>query len=223
LELPEEPALYPLRVAEAGCFEAVTITADDAERAQRYQASLSRETLKASASDMQGYLRSLGMQLVWARFDKPGLQRIVQLINKTNQFNLTTRRYTEAEVAELLADDQALTLQLRLLDCYGDNGIIGIVIGKRVDAETMELDTWLMSCRVLGRGVEQATMNIVAEEARRLGVQRLIGTYLPTAKNGMVKDHYANLGFTAEDFAIANGTRWLLHVDGYVSRDSEAW
>ena len=219
LELPEEPALYPRRIAEAGCFEAVTITADDAVRAQQYQAALSRETLKASASDMQGYLRSLGMELVWAPFDKPSLQRIVQLINKTNQFNLTTRRYTEPEVAALLADGEALTLQLRLIDCYGDNGIIGIVIGRRVDAADMEMDTWLMSCRVLGRGVERATMNIVAEEASRLGVRRLIGTYLPTAKNGMVKDHYASLGFQAADFAIANGTRWLLDVGGYVSSE----
>ena len=217
LELPEEPALYPRRLAESGCFEAVTITADDAARAQHYQASLSRETLKASASDMQGYLRSLGMELVWAPFDRPGLQRIVQLINKTNQFNLTTRRYTEPEVEALLTDADAMTLQIRLLDCYGDNGIIGIVIGRRVEAECMELDAWLMSCRVLGRGVELATMNVVVEEARRLGVRRLIGTYLPTARNGMVKGHYASLGFQAVDFAIAKDSRWLLDVNGYVS------
>lgn len=219
LELPEEPALYPRRLAEAGCFEAVTLTADDAARAQHYQASLSRETLKSSASDMPAYLRSLGMELVWAPFDPPGLQRIVQLINKTNQFNLTTRRYTEPEIAALLTDAGAWTLQLRLLDCYGDNGIIGIVIGRRVEAAAMELDSWLMSCRVLGRGVEQATLNIIVEEARRLGVRTLAGTYLPTARNGIVKGHYASLGFQAADFAFANASRWLLDVESYVSSE----
>ena len=221
-ELPDEPALYPRRLAEAGYFEAVSITDDDAGRTHQYQASLARETLRATSSDLEGYLRSLQMELVWAPFDHAGLQRIVQLINKTNQFNLTSRRYTEAEVAALMGDLQVLTLQIRLLDRYGDNGIIGIVIGRRTDAsapDEIELDSWLMSCRVLGRGVEKATLAVVAEEARRLGVRRLRGIYCPSSKNGMVKDHYPGLGFQAEGTADTSVQQWTLELDTFASHE----
>jgi len=221
-ELPDEPALYPRRLVEAGYFEAVSITDDDAGRTRQYQASLARETLRASSSDLQGYLRSLEMELVWAPFDHAGLQRIVQLINKTNQFNLTSRRYTEAEVAALMGDLQVLTLQIRLLDRYGDNGIIGVVIGRRSDADApdeIELDSWLMSCRVLGRGVEKATLAVIAEEARRLGVRRLRGVYCPTSKNGMVKDHYPSLGFQAEGTSDTSTQQWTLELDTFASHE----
>ena len=146
-------------------------------------------------TDLDGYLRDLEMRLLWRRFDSVGLQRTVQLINKTNQFNLTTRRVTEEQVLAIMDDEAAFGLQLRLLDRFGDNGVIAIVIGRR-QAEALVIDTWLMSCRVLGRTVEQATLGLIAAEARRLGCTRLVGEYVPTAKNGMVRDHYARLGFT---------------------------
>src|SRR6202035_4416394 len=113
------------------------------------------------------YLRSLEMSLTWRRFDQIGLQRTVQLINKTNQFNLTTRRYTEDDVLGIMRDNRAFGLQLRLLDRFGDNGIISIVIGKMQDDDELLIDTWLMSCRVLGRQVEPTTLNLVAEQAGR--------------------------------------------------------
>ena len=147
------------------------------------------------------------MELHWAPFDSVGLQRIVQLVNKTNQFNLTTRRYTEAAVQTIMNTPGALTLQLRLTDQFGDNGIIGIVIGKP-QADEMYLDTWLMSCRVLGRQVEEATMNLVAQRALELGAKRLIGEYLPTKKNGMVRDHYRKLGFASVELADSGASRW---------------
>lgn len=211
-ELPDEPALYPQRLAEASYFETLWVTEDDMQRARQYQENLARESLRASATDMESYLRSLEMELSWASFDRIGLTRITQLINKTNQFNLTTRRYTEDEVAALIENPLALTLQLRLVDRFGDNGIIGIVIGLK-NGDTIDLDTWLMSCRVLGRGVEKATLNLVMEEARRLGAQRLRGTYLPTVKNGMVKTHYPGLGFRPTTSAIPNGEQWILELD----------
>jgi FkbH-like protein len=124
--------------------------------------------------------------------------RVVQLINKTNQFNLTTRRYSDAEVGAAMADPRVLTLQLRLADRFGDNGIIALLIGRFVgDSALVEIDSWLMSCRVLGRGVEAAALSLLVEAARKAGAEALIGRYSPTPKNGMVADHYARLGFAA--------------------------
>ena len=193
-EVPEDPALVAQCLADAGYFESVAITADDRERSRQYQLNHERRALAASATDMDGYLRGLGMRLQWSRFDSVGLQRTVQLINKTNQFNLTTRRYSESDVRAVMDDAQAFGVQLRLLDRFGDNGIIAIVIGRLRDEE-LHIDTWLMSCRVLGRQVEHATLGIVAAEGLRLGARALIGDYAPTAKNGMVREHYGKLGF----------------------------
>lgn len=197
-EVPEDPALVPQCLADAGYFEAIAVTADDLERTKQYQLNRERQSLAESATDMESYLRGLAMRLQWSRFDSVGLARTVQLINKTNQFNLTTRRYTEADVRAVMDDPTCFGLQLRLLDRFGDNGIIAIVIGRRV-GEAVDLDTWLMSCRVLGRQVEQATLHLVAQEARRLEAHSLVGTYLPTSKNGMVREHYEKLGFTLLD------------------------
>jgi FkbH-like protein len=215
-ELPEDVAYYADAVADAGYFEALKVTREDFERGGQYQANLARETLRASHTDLDGYLRTLNMELRWQPFDSVGLQRIVQLINKTNQFNLTTRRYTENEVIEVMGTPGALTLQLRLLDHFGDNGIIGIVIGKPEPGEALRLDTWLMSCRVLGRQVEEATMNLVADQAIRLGAKSLLGEYLPTQKNGMVKDHYRKLGFEEIDNGPAGASRWRADLAAYV-------
>ncbi len=218
-ELPEDPALYSRCIADAGYFESVQLTPEDFERGQQYQANMARESLRASHTDLKGYLRSLQMELIHQPFDRIGLKRIVQLINKTNQFNLTTRRYTEDDVLAFMGDPKSLTLQLRLVDQFGDNGIIGIVIGLPQDS-SLRLDTWLMSCRVLGRQVEETTLNLVAAEAVKLGFRSLIGEYLPTKKNGMVRDHYAKLGFSALPPSSEGATAWQLDLDAYQPFDS---
>ncbi len=218
-ELPEDPAFYARCIADAGYFEALRVTAEDFERGGQYRANIAREQLRASHTDLDGYLRSLNMELRWQPFDRLGLKRIVQLINKTNQFNLTTRRYTESHVLAIMNTPGSLTLQLRLLDSFGDNGIIGIVIGKPVDG-SIWLDTWLMSCRVLGRQVEEATMNLVAAEARRLGASRLVGEYLPTKKNDMVREHYRKLKFTIIESRDDGATVWGLGVPDYEPFDT---
>ena len=215
-ELPEDPSHYPEIIAAAGYFESLHLTQDDLARAEQYQANLQREELKASSTDLEGYLRSLEMELQWSAFDMVGLQRIVQLINKTNQFNLTTRRYTEAEVLQAMKNPRAFTLQLRLVDRLGDNGIIGIVIGEVDPAGTAVLDTWLMSCRVLGRGVEQATLGLICNQAKRLDAGELIGEYRPTPKNTMVKEHYAKMGFIKLMDLDDGGTRWKLPLKQFV-------
>jgi len=195
-ELPEdEPALVPGILAAAGYFESIGITPEDLERTMQYQENRARAELQANTGDLEIYLQALDMRLVWNRFDRLGRQRIVQLINKTNQFNLTTRRHTEADVEAIIADPNSFGLQIRLLDRFGDNGIIAIVIGRMTEPKTVTIDTWLMSCRVLGRGVERTTLNLVALQAQALGAEQLVGEYIPTKKNGMVRDHYAKLGF----------------------------
>ncbi len=210
-EIPEDPALVARSIADAGYFEGVGITDEDRERTLQYQANAERAALEAEAADLPSYLESLRMELVWKEFDAIGLQRITQLINKTNQFNLTTRRYNEDQVRSLISAPDAFGLQLRLIDRFGDNGVIAIVIG-RLSGEAASIDTWLMSCRVLGRQVEEATLNLVVEAAARLGAKRLIGEYLPTAKNGMVKEHYRKLGFIPAEAETDGSTRWTLPV-----------
>jgi FkbH-like protein len=162
---------------------------------------------------MQGFLRALKMKLTWCPFAGKDLKRVVQLLNKTNQFNLTTRRYSEEGVQALLADRNVLTLQLRLLDVYGNNGIIALLIARRNTSAALEIETWLMSCRVLGRQVEQATLNILLEKARELGYRHLVGYYRPTASNAMVRSHYEKLGFTLLHAAEDGNTTWRCSLD----------
>jgi FkbH-like protein len=207
-ELPEDPALYAGTLAAGGYFEGLHLTAEDLARTSQYKANAERERLKSSATDLEGYLRSLGMELRWGRFDKMSQQRVTQLINKTNQFNLTTRRYTDEEVAAVAENPRMLSMHLRLIDQFGDNGIIAIIIGRlEDDHETLLIDTWLMSCRVLGRQVEETTLSLIVEEARRMGAKRILGEYRPTAKNDMVREHYPRLGFSALP-AEGETTRW---------------
>ncbi len=216
-ELPEDPTLWPATLADAGYFEQLRLTREDLERTGQYQANLQRSSLMASATDIDGYLRSLEMRAIWGRFDRAGQARIVQLINKTNQFNLTTRRVTEEQIAALIEDNRALTLQIRLTDTFGDNGIIAIVIGLSLPGtQDIRIDTWLMSCRVLGRRMEEETLNLIVQQARTLGCQRLIGVYRPTAKNGMVRDHYTRLGFAPIGTPDGDGrSEFELVLDGW--------
>lgn len=211
-ELPDDPALYAATIAAAGYFEAVGLTQEDTLRSAQYQANAERAAARDTVTDMAGYLESLEMELRWGPFDQLGLARIVQLTNKTNQFNLTTRRTTEAETLAHMADPAAFGLQLRLLDRYGDNGMIALVSG-RVAEGALHIENWLMSCRVLGRGVEATTLGLVVAEAVRHGATIIHGTYRPTAKNGMVRDHYAKLGFSNAG-SEGEATLWTLGVDG---------
>jgi FkbH-like protein len=198
-ELPEDVAGYPACLANAGYFEAASFTPDDAARARSYAANAERRAALDQATDMAGYLAGLEMTLVAGPVGAAELPRVAQLINKTNQFNLTTRRYTEAEVERLAADPASLALRFRLLDRFGDNGLIGVILARHDPAwpeDALLIDTWLMSCRVFGRGVEAASLGVLAAAAARRGVTALIGEYRPTPRNALVRAHYADLGFT---------------------------
>jgi len=204
-ELPSDPALYARTLAAAGYFESISFSDEDLKRARYYQDNAKRVELQSAAGDIRSYLASLDMEITFQPFDETGRARITQLINKSNQYNLTTKRYTEAEVATAERDPGCFTLQVRLSDRFGDNGMISVVICRhQVDSE-WEIDTWLMSCRVLGRGVEQTVLREILHHAKRLGVRKLIGFYRPTDRNQLVEDHYSKLGF-AQVRRDADGT-----------------
>jgi FkbH-like protein len=198
-ELPEDVANYPEVIAAAAYFETATFTADDAARGRSYALNAERAAALEKATDLAGYLRSLSMCMTAKPVTLADLPRATQLINKTNQFNLTTRRYTEADTARFAADPEVVMLSLRLRDRFGDNGLISVVIARPAPILApgeMLIDTWLMSCRVLGRQVEEATLGVLCQQALRRGATALVGEYLPTAKNAMVAGHYQKLGFT---------------------------
>ncbi len=209
-ELPEDPSLYARTLAAAGYFEAVAFSDEDRKRASMYDENAKRVQLQRAVGDLDAYLASLDMVISFAPFDTTGRARISQLINKSNQFNLTTRRYTEAEVGAAQDDPDAFTLQVRLADRFGDNGMICVLICRRQARATWEIDTWLMSCRVLGRKVEAMVLREVLAQARAAGIERLVGVYRPTDRNGMVRDHYAKLGFTLIGGEAPGETRWEL-------------
>ncbi len=223
-ELPEEPAHYVRCLAEAGYFEAVAFTTEDRDRAQQYAANAEREALLGSAESMEGFLRGLKMSVLYGPFTPVDHPRVVQLINKTNQFNTTTRRYAHEEVEHIVNQPEALTLQFRLLDRLGDNGLVSTMILRPThnDEDVLEIENWVMSCRVFGRQLEFEAMNIAVDAARARGARALVANYVPTAKNGVISTLYQSLGFTeVKHPAPANGaTRWFLDLADYVMRDT---
>ncbi len=215
-ELPDDSSLFPRAVLAAGYFEATAFTGDDRHRADQYRANAERAALRRTSRDLDGFLESLEMRITFQPFDPLGRSRITQLINRTNQFNLTGRRYTEAEVEALEHDPGVFTLQVRLVDRFGDNGMVGVVICRR-DGEAWIVDTWLMSCRVLNRRLEEAVLDELVRQAARAGVATLIGRYVPTGRNGLVRDHYPGLGF-APDGETDGVTSWRYGVARHVRR-----
>jgi FkbH-like protein len=213
-ELPEDAAFYARTLAAAGYFEAIALSGEDLKRAAQYQENAKRAELQKQVGGVEAYLVSLDMTITFQPFDAPGRARIAQLINKSNQYNLTTRRYTEAEVREAQANPSVLTLQVRLEDRFGDNGMISVVICRPGAAHQWEIDTWLMSCRVLGRRVENMVLREILRQAQAHDIETLVGIYIPSDRNKMVADHYQKLGFTKVSEDAAGVTQWHLAVAG---------
>ena len=218
-ELPEDPSEWIAVLQAAGYFlEQPGFSREDQLRAGFYQANARRAAQLERIGNHDDYLRSLEMTLSISPFDAAGRKRIVQLISKSNQFNLTTRRYGEAEVAAVTSSADAVTLQARLDDMFGDNGMISAVICLQQDRR-WEIDTWIMSCRVLGRRVEETILQYLVQRARAAGITELIGRYIPTAKNNLVRDHFSKLGFSLTDTQPSGETTWRLSVSGYGDKD----
>jgi FkbH-like protein len=223
-ELPEDTAQYVRCLADAGYFEAVAFTSEDRHRAQQYAENSERDALLESAQSMDEFLRGLEMSVLFGPFTPLDHPRIVQLINKTNQFNTTTRRYTPEEITYIINNPDVLTLQFRLLDRIGDNGLVStMILRPTADREkVLEIENWVMSCRVFGRELEFEAMNIAVEVALRRGARALVANYIPTAKNYVTSGLYPGLGFAEHDqLATADGaTRWFLKLVDYVARET---
>lgn len=198
---------YIQTIDRGGYFEVTTLSADDQKRNEMYKENAKRAQLEASFSNYTDYLLSLEMKGIIKPFELVFMARIAQLTNKSNQFNLTTKRYTQTEIEEVAASDQYITLYGKLIDKFGDNGVVSVVIGHVVE-DVCHIDLWIMSCRVLKRDMEFAMMDSLVKRCQERGISEIRGYYYPTAKNAMVREFYALQGFEkiAED---ADGnTQW---------------
>lgn len=213
VEVPSDPADY-IPALEAGFwFEAVNLTGEDLQRRDQYRAERLRRESEVTFDSLDEYLSSLQMVAEIARIDETNIERVVQLIGKTNQFNLTTRRHSLQTVQGMLRQDGSIGLAVRLEDRFGDHGLVAVVIAiPSEDPGWMEIDTWLMSCRVIGRTFEEFVFNALAEQAR-LTHRKLLGIYAPTAKNGLVKELYPRLGFVQRSQTTAGAIHYDLDLE----------
>ena len=216
-ELPVDPGDYLEYLYSLNLFETASYSNADKDRTKQYQVEAKRVSLQKTFSNEADFLKSLDMISVVSGFTKFNTPRVAQLSQRSNQFNLRTIRYTEADIETLAQDPKVIDLSFTLEDKFGDNGLIAVIIMKPQDAETLFVDTWFMSCRVLKRGMENFTLNTMVERAKAAGYKRIVGEYLPTPKNKMVEQHYPDLGFTKiEDAATA---QYELDVIAYQPRE----
>lgn len=195
----------------SGFFEVTNFSEDDLKRNEMYLANEQRNRMQKNFSDYGDYLRSLEMKAQIGAFDSAYFSRIAQLTNKSNQFNLTTHRYSQSEIEQIAADPQYLTLCGRLEDKFGDNGVVSIVIGRK-EKDVLQIELWLMSCRVLKRDMEYAMMDTLVKQCRDCGILQIYGYFYPTAKNAMVKDFYALQGFEKLEEDVDGNAKWSFRI-----------
>ncbi|KQT15524.1 hypothetical protein ASG31_14790 [Chryseobacterium sp. Leaf404] len=211
-ELPEDPAEYLEYLYSLNIFETASVSENDAERTKQYQIEAKRAVALESFTNVDDFLKSMKMVSDVQKFNKFSTPRVSQLTQRSNQFNLRTIRFTEQEIEDLISSENHHTLSFTLEDKYGDNGLICVVILEKQNTETLFINTWLMSCRVLKRGMEDFTLNTIVEAAKKHGFKYIVGEYIATAKNEMVKNHYENLGFAEQN------NQWILEVENYQSK-----
>ena len=212
-ELPNDPSLYAQTLLAAGYFETISFSKEDKKRAKSYEDNSKRLQLLKTSSNINKFLKDLDMKISFENFNKLGRSRITQLINKSNQFNLTTKRYSENKIEQLEKNRNFFTRQIRLKDKYGDNGMICVVIFEKQKQKWI-IDTWLMSCRVLGRKVELATLYNLIYSAKKYNIKEIIGKFIPTNRNNLVKNHYKDLGFKLK--SKKNKIElWTINTDNY--------
>lgn len=216
-ELPEDPAEYLEYLYSLNLFETASYSSLDKDRTKQYQVEAQRVSLSKTFTNEADFLKSLNMVSVVSGFTKFNTPRVAQLSQRSNQFNLRTIRYTDADIEALGNDPNVIDLSFTLEDKFGDNGLISVVIMKPQNKETLFVDTWFMSCRVLKRGMENFTLNTMVEKAKSAGYKKIIGEYLPTPKNKMVENHYTELGFTPIEGAST--AQFELNVNEYQNRE----
>lgn len=213
-EMPEDPAEWLEYLYSLNLFETASWSANDEVRTKQYQVEAMRVNLQKSYTNEDDFLRSLEMISEVSKFNEFNTPRIAQLSQRSNQFNLRTVRFTEDDITRIAADPGYHTFSFTLSDKFGENGLICVIILEELDADSIFINTWLMSCRVLKRGMEHFTLDTIAKYAITKGFKKLIGEYLPTAKNIIVKDHYLNLGFKEA------GSQWILDLNEYSAKGS---
>ena len=217
-ELPQDPGEYLEYLYSLNLFETASYSQADKDRTKQYQVEAQRVSLQKTFSNEADFLKSLDMTSVVSGFNKFNTPRVAQLSQRSNQFNLRTVRYTEADIEALGQNPDVIDLSFTLEDKFGDNGLIAVIIMKKQDEETLFIDTWFMSCRVLKRGMEDFTLNTMVEAAREKGYKRIIGEYLPTPKNKMVENHYPCLGF--QKLEGTPTAQYVLDVEQYQPREN---
>jgi len=193
IDIPKDSSKYLKTLTDLSSFDSFAYTEEDAKKGQMYVSEKERTDLKNKISDLSDYLKILDMKMYITINDKKNIQRISQLTQKTNQFNMTTKRYTEEQIESFLNSEDYKIYSLRLADKFGDYGITGLAIVEKSD--DWRIDNLLLSCRVLGRQVEQAILAYVADDAKKVSQQKLIAEFIPTKKNNPAKDFYQNMGF----------------------------
>ena len=205
---------------KSGFFEVTYFSDDDIKRNDMYQANAKRTQASTAYSNYEEYLKSLEMKAVVEGFKPLYVARISQLTNKSNQFNLTTHRYTQTEIIDIMNDNQYITLYAKLEDKFGDNGVVSVVIAK-INGNKCKIETWLMSCRVLQRGLENAMMDKLVQECKTRQIESIQGTYLKTAKNSMVSDFYAKMGFENVSVTENGDSEWIYIIpESYICKNS---
>ncbi len=214
----DSPSEYIHNIDRNGYFEVTNFSADDLKRNDMYKANVKRAELATEFVDYTEYLLSLNMFGEIKPFAPVYMQRITQLTNKSNQFNLTTKRYTQPEIEAAASDGKHITLYGKLSDSFGDNGVVSVVIGEIID-DDCDIELWLMSCRVLKKNMEYAMLDTLVSECKARGIKKIIGHYYPTAKNNMVRGLFADFGFLKIQEDEAGNTKWELAVDGYENKN----
>ncbi len=196
VDLPEDFSLYPKTLMELDIFNSLQLTAEDKSRGRLYAEERQRREFKSTFADHKDFLRSLEMQVEIKPAESFTIPRISQLTNRTNQFNLTTRRYTETDIKKMTESSDYYVCSIKSKDKLGDNGVVGVAILRIINEEAY-IDTFLMSCRILGRSIEEALLIHIINKTKELGVKSLIGEYIPSKKNIQTKDFYKSRGFSA--------------------------
>ena len=209
---------YIRAVDRNGYFEVTSLSADDLTRVEMYKANAKRVQLQENAGSYEDFLKSLNMKAVIREFEPIYIQRIAQLTNKSNQFNLTTLRCSESDINKMQSADDYICLYGKLEDKFGDNGVVSVISGQISDSQ-LHMRLWLMSCRVLKRGMEDAMLDTLVEDAKAKGLKAIIGYYYPTPKNGMVKDFYGRMGFEKIDEDAEGNTTWKLDLSSYTPKN----
>jgi FkbH-like protein len=211
-ELPEDPAEYLEYLYTLNLFETNSFSEEDKERTKLYQIEAKRVVTKQKFTNEDDFLKSLDMVSIVSSFTKFNIPRVAQLSQRSNQFNLRTIRYTESDVENLVKSNDYITFAFTLKDKFGDNGLIAVVVLKKNCETDLFIESWFMSCRVLKRGMENFILNTLVSYSKTNGFKRIIGEYIPTQKNEIVKDHYQNLGFLQEN------SLWTLASETYKDR-----